>query len=202
MNISVGPNSPWACSLFHLEQLFSLQFNYLDFYILGIEEENLLLGLNNSVNISVDPNSPRVLQFVPPLTSYGHVEDETYLVSLRSLEAKVCFLVSLLVKISVVFRIRIRRMHMFLGFPDPHPDPLVTRIRILPSSSTNSKKNLDFYCFVTSLRLFTGVSDSHPYPYVFRPPGSASGSVRQRYGSEDPDPHPDLYQNFTDPQHW
>jgi hypothetical protein len=28
--------------------------------------------------------------------------------------------------------------------------------------------------------------------------GSASGSVSQKYGSEDPDPHPDLYQNVTD----
>ncbi len=62
------------------------------------------------MNISVGPNSPRVLQFVPPLSSYGSVEDETYLVSLRSLEAKVCFLVSPLVKNSVVD-------------PDPHPDP-------------------------------------------------------------------------------
>jgi hypothetical protein len=34
----------------------------------------------------------------------------------------------------------------------------------------------------------------------FEPPGSASGSVSQKYGSEDPDPHP--YQNVTDPQHW
>jgi hypothetical protein len=30
------------------------------------------------------------------------------------------------------------------------------------------------------------------------PPGFASGSVRQRYGSQDPDP----FQNVTDPQHW
>jgi hypothetical protein len=41
----------------------------------------------------------------------------------------------------------------------------------------------------------------NPYPdldpYVFGPPGSVS----QRYGSEDLDPHPDLYQNVTDPQH-
>jgi hypothetical protein len=35
----------------------------------------------------------------------------------------------------------------------------------------------------------------------FKPPGSASGSVTQRYGSEDPHPHPDPYQNATDPQH-
>jgi hypothetical protein len=44
---------------------------------------------------------------------------------------------------------------MFLGLPDP--DPLVSSevwIRILLSSSKNRKKNLDFYCFVTSFRLF------------------------------------------------
>ncbi len=64
---------------------------------------------------------------------------------------------------------------------------------------------------MTSLRFFifeewckcTTVPDSdpHPYPYdlyVFGPPGSASGSVSQRYGCEDPDP----YGNVTDPQHW
>jgi hypothetical protein len=27
---------------------------------------------------------------------------------------------------SMVFRIRIPRIHMFLGLPDPHPNPLVT----------------------------------------------------------------------------
>jgi len=32
--------------------------------------------------------------------------------------------------------------------------------------------------------------------------GSASGSVSQRYGSEDPDPHLDPYQSVTDPQHF
>ncbi len=32
--------------------------------------------------------------------------------------------------------------------------------------------------------------------------GFASGSVSQRYGSEDPNPHPDPYQNVTDPEHW
>jgi hypothetical protein len=41
-----------------------------------------------------------------------------------------------------VLRIRIRRIRVFLGFPDP--DPLVQcTIRILSSSSKNSKKNLD-----------------------------------------------------------
>jgi hypothetical protein len=56
----------------------------------------------------------------------------------------------------------IRKFRKRLGLPDPEPAPLVggtdpdldsarLRIRILPSSSKNSKKNLYFYCFVTSL---------------------------------------------------
>jgi hypothetical protein len=36
---------------------------------------------------------------------------------------------------------------------------------------------------------------------MFGHPGSASGCVSQKYGPEDPDPHPDPYQNVTDPQH-
>ncbi len=91
------------------------------------------------------------------------------------------------------------------SLPDPHPHPLVTRtvrirllIRILQSSSKNIKKNLDFYCFMTSLLLFTSVPDPHPDPYVFGPPRSKSGSFRLRYGPEDPD----QYQNVPDPQHW
>jgi hypothetical protein len=46
---------------------------------------------------------------------------------------------------------------MFLGLPDPHPDPIVTSTDPAPDPSIikqNSKKNLDFYCFVTSLWLF------------------------------------------------
>jgi hypothetical protein len=58
--------------------------------------------------------------------------------------------------ITAVLRIR---THMFLGLldPDPDPDPLVRgmdpdriRIWILVTLSKNSKKNLDFSCFVTS----------------------------------------------------
>ncbi len=92
--------------------------------------------------------------------------------------------------------LRILRIRMFWA---------TTQVRILMSSNKKRKKNLDFYCFVTSLWLFiceewckcTSVPDPHPDsedPYVFRPPGS----VNQRYGSEDPDP----YQNVTDAQHW
>ncbi len=40
------------------------------------------------------------------------------------------------------------------------------QLRILSSSSKNSKKNLDFFCFVTSLWLFTSVPDPHPDPLV------------------------------------
>ncbi len=60
-----------------------------------------------------------------------------------------------------VLRIRINRIHMFLGLLDPDMYPLVELwipsripIRILLSLSKNSKKNLYFYCFVTSFWLF------------------------------------------------
>jgi hypothetical protein len=64
---------------------------------------------------------------------------------------------------------------MLLGLPD--------RIRIRYSHK-NSKKNLDFYCFVSfydflSLKNYVNgpMFGIHPDPYVFGPPGSASGSV-------------------------
>jgi hypothetical protein len=42
---------------------------------------------------------------------------------------------------------------MFWGLLDPDPDPLVEeRIRILLSSSKNTKKNLNSYCLVTTLK--------------------------------------------------
>jgi hypothetical protein len=45
---------------------------------------------------------------------------------------------------------------MFLDFPDPDPSLFVLiQIRILLSSSRNSRENLDFYCFVTSLRILS-----------------------------------------------
>jgi hypothetical protein len=54
------------------------------------------------------------------------------------------------------------RIHMFLRLPDP--DPLFSR-GIDPdpdpslSSSKNSKKNLDTYCFVTAFELFIFEND-------------------------------------------
>jgi hypothetical protein len=73
---------------------------------------------------------------------------------------------------------------MFLGPPDPHPDPLVTITDPVPSSIKNSKKNLDFYCFVIPkkflslkkdvnvpvfrirIRMFLGLPDPHLDPLV------------------------------------
>ncbi len=59
--------------------------------------------------------------------------------------------------LQAVLRIRIHRIHMFLGHLDPDPlvrgmdpDPDPALNRILQSKSKYSKKNLDFYCFVTS----------------------------------------------------
>ncbi len=40
---------------------------------------------------------------------------------------------------------------MFLGLPYPDLDPLDRDTDPDPSSSKNSKKNIDFYCFLTSL---------------------------------------------------
>jgi hypothetical protein len=51
-------------------------------------------------------------------------------------------------------RIGIRRIHMFLGLPDP--DPLVRDTDPAPDPDPsiikqNSKENIDSYCFVTSV---------------------------------------------------
>jgi hypothetical protein len=48
-------------------------------------------------------------------------------------------------------RIRIHRIHVFLGLLDPAPDPSIIK--------QNSKKNLDFDCFVTSFWHFTFKND-------------------------------------------
>jgi hypothetical protein len=47
-------------------------------------------------------------------------------------------------------RIRIHRIHMFLGLQDPYPDPLVRGMDPDPFiTMQKSKKNLDSYYFVT-----------------------------------------------------
>jgi hypothetical protein len=61
-----------------------------------------------------------------------------------------------------VFRIRIHRIHVFFGLPDPDLDQLVRgmdpelwiRIRNPLSSCKNYKKNLESYYFVTLFDFF------------------------------------------------
>ncbi len=57
----------------------------------------------------------------------------------------------------------------------------------VPSKSNRQKNNF----LLSTWRSLTKITGS----------GSASWSISQRYGCADPDPHPDLYQNFMDPQH-
>jgi hypothetical protein len=49
----------------------------------------------------------------------------------------------------------------------------------------------------------SSVADSDPHPdpdsYFLGLPGSTSGSINQRNGSDDLDPHPDTHKNVTDP---
>ncbi len=91
------------------------------------------------------------------------------------------------------------------------------RIRIFLSSCKNSKKNHNSYYFVTpfdflSLKNYVHVpSKSNKQKKLFQKisfllaswgpmtkiAGSGSGSISQRHGSADPDPH----QNVMDPQH-
>ncbi len=93
-------------------------------------------------------------------------------------------------------------------------------IRILLSSSINSKKNLGSYCFqcfVTSFDFLSSKNDvnapSKSYkqknfvkilfllaPWRSMTKITGSGSISQRHGSADLDPDP--YQDVMDPQHW
>ncbi len=93
---------------------------------------------------------------------------------------------------------RIRWIRMFLDLP--HPDPLVRRMdpdpapdpapdpslfswRCWANWNRQCLKNKKNFAFLKSLK--NGV-------------GSGSGSISQRYGSGDPDPH----QNVAEAQHW
>ncbi len=103
------------------------------------------------------------------------------------------------------------------------PDPLLQGmdpgiwLRILLSSRKNSKINLDSYCFVTSLWLFSlennvnVPSKSNKQKKLYKKISfllaswrsmtkiAGSGSISQSHGSADPDPDP--YQNVMDPEH-
>ncbi len=109
-----------------------------------------------------------------------------------------------------VLWIRIRRIRKSVGLPDPHQDPVSHKYGSGSGSFHHQAKIVkkpDFYCFATfynSLPVFrTRIRIRiRRIRKFFGPFESAFGSVRQRYGSEDPDPHTDPYQNVTDPQHW
>ncbi len=73
-----------------------------------------------------------------------------------------------------MLRIRIRiRIRMTLGLPDPHPDPSINKQKLYQKSFF-----LRIWIRIRRIHMFLGL------------PG----------GSEDPDLHPDPYQNVTDPQ--
>ncbi len=95
--------------------------------------------------------------------------------------------------IRICIRIRIR---MSLDLPDPHHKY---------GSDTGSgsfhhqAKIVEpwFLLFCNFFMTFLSLKNDVSGP-VFGPPRSTSGSVCQRYGSEDPDLHTDPYQNVTD----
>ncbi len=71
---------------------------------------------------------------------------------------------------------------MFLGLLDPDPHPLVRGTDPDPSmTSKNSKKALNFYCFVTFYVIWK-VTDKIPGSGA----GSGVGSVSQSYGTSNP----------------
>jgi hypothetical protein len=90
---------------------------------------------------------------------------------------------------------------MFLGLPDPNP--LVRGMNLDPDPSIimqNSKK-VDFFCFLTLfdfLSLKNDVNVLYLQKVISTKTFSESGSISQRQGSADPDPH----QNVMDPQHF
>jgi hypothetical protein len=74
--------------------------------------------------------------------------------------------------------------------PFPFPPVNLRVMNYLPRGTTELVSALSFIGVFTSYQCSGSVC---------RPPRSASGSVSLRYGSENPDPHPDPYQNITDP---
>ncbi len=76
---------------------------------------------------------------------------------------------------------------MILGLPDPYQDPLVTSTDTGPDPAPDTqakivrKTLISMFCDLT----FVFYQCSGSASVCFVPPGSASGSVIQRYGSED-----------------
>jgi hypothetical protein len=85
---------------------------------------------------------------------------------------------------------------MFLGLPDPHPDPLTVSHKYGSGYGSgygkSSKENLDFYCFVTILLLFLSLKNDVNVP-IFR-----IHRIRMFLGL--PVQHPDPLVRGTDPR--
>ncbi len=96
-----------------------------------------------------------------------------------------------------------------LGLLNPHPVcNLFVLIRILPSTSKKIKKNLDLYCFVTSLWLFIFKEWCKCKRNKHKSLEKKNNFCLRLEGHwrKEQDPHPlvtsmDPYQNVTDPEH-
>ncbi len=121
-----------------------------------------------------------------------------------------------------MFRIRIHRIHMFLGPMDP--DPLVTRCGSGSGSFCHKAKIVRETLISTilwllfdflSLKNYVKVPSKSTYNaenFFFNSffvgilkvddEIEGSGSISQRHGSTDVDPDPDPHQNVMDPEHW
>ncbi len=90
--------------------------------------------------------------------------------------------------------------------PDPDPEPYVFGSPGSASASSKNdvivpwKRNKHKHFFIGILMVTE--EKSRIQSRIRIRTGSTSGSVSQKYGSEDPHPHPDLYQKVTDPEHW
>jgi hypothetical protein len=88
------------------------------------------------------------------------------------------------------------RIRMFLGLRDPHQDPLITSTTKIVGKNPSLLLFCDFFMnflFFGRMMKMYQCSGSGFVPYVFGPPGSVS----QRYGSEDPDPHQKCHGSAT-----
>ncbi len=93
-------------------------------------------------------------------------------------------------------RIRIHRIHVFLGLLDPDPNPFIIKQKWWEKSwfLLFCDFFLTFYLWkITFLLAFWRSM------MKIEGSGSASGSISQRHGSAGPDP--DRHQNVMDPQH-
>ncbi len=101
---------------------------------------------------------------------------------------KDCILLGPLLTVGMFSSRIVSCLHLFLGSPRFRfrgilLSQVCIRFRILPLSCKNSNKNLDFFCFVTSLLTFSSGSARRFISQRYRGSGSASGPVPKCHGS-------------------